>query len=126
MTSKDSSSASQKTNGQAPMTYAKLLVEPQKLHRIAWVLASQEWEALADLLQMERQDRLSRLEDSDDPAEQAACRSIAKWIKHFLTTAREYILDMDEAERHPEPSGETDSMPFDSDGRVAPEGAEHE
>ncbi len=124
MTSNDSSSASQKTNGQAPMTYAKLLVEPQKLHRIAWVLASQEWEALEELLQMERQALLELLEDSNDPDQREACRSVAKWIKHFLTTAREYILDMDEAERHPEPPGETDSMPFDSDGRVAPEGSE--
>ncbi len=124
MTSNDSSSVSRPTNSQAPMTYERLLVEPAKLHRIAWALKSQEWEALEEFLQMERQARLSRLEDSYDPDEQRACRSIAKWIKHFLTTAREDILASDNAERHPEPSGDPNYMAFDSETEVVPEGIE--
>ncbi len=122
MTSNDSSSVLPKTTSQAPMTYERLRDEPQKWRRLAWALKSQEWEALAEFLQMERQDRLSRLEDSDDPDEQRACRSIAKWIKHFLTTAREHILDVDEADRHPEPESNPDYMAYDSEGGTSPEG----
>lgn len=115
MTSNDSSSALPKTTNPEPPTYERLLGEPQRLHNLAWALASQEWEALAGFLQMERQDRLSLLEDSNDPVEREACRIIAKWIKHFLTTARDYVVDSDEAVRHPEPESNPDYMEFDSE-----------
>jgi hypothetical protein len=60
------------------------------------------------------------LEDSDDPEERERCRTIARWIKLFLTTAREYILDADEALRHPVPEGDPEYMPYDSDGGSSP------
>jgi hypothetical protein len=69
---------------------------------------------------MERQDRLSQLEDSDDPAQRERCRAIAKWIKHFLGTARDYVLDTDEAVRHPEPPGDPEYMAYDSETPSSP------
>jgi hypothetical protein len=84
------------------------------------VLKGAEWEALAEFLQMERQDRLSLLEDSNDPAEREACRIIAKWIKNFLGVARDYILDQDTADREPVAETEPDYMARDSSSTVPP------
>ena len=68
---------------------------------------------------MERQVLLARLEDSDDPEEREASRVTAKWIKHFLGDARQWVLDHDSAEREPkvEPT-DPNYMALDSDGDV--------
>ena len=125
MTSNARSSALPKTNGAGPMTYEKLQVEPQRLHNLAWVLKGEAWEALEEFLQMERQVLLARLEDSNDPVEREASRVVAKWIKHFLGAARDWVLEHDSAEREPAEETEPDYMARDSDGDV-PRGTEED
>lgn len=66
---------------------------------------------------MERQARLSLLEDSNDPAERDACRIISKFLKYLLGPARDYILDLDEVDRNPPEKTDDRYMEFDSESK---------
>ena len=67
---------------------------------------------------MERQALLERLEESNDPRQQADCRAVARWIKYFLGSARDWVLENDEAERHPAEETDPDYMARDSESNV--------
>jgi hypothetical protein len=74
-------------------------------------------------LRAERQDHLESLEDSNDPKVQQFHLTIARWIKYFISTCREFLVDADEAVRHPSPPGDPDYMDFDSDAGEPDSGA---
>lgn len=65
---------------------------------------------------MERQALLARLEDSDDPEVREASRCTAKWIKHFIGEARDWVIEHASADREPPvPETDPDYMERDSD-----------
>lgn len=51
---------------------------------------------------MERQAHLEASVDSDDPAQREFHRTIAKWLKNFLTIAKDEVIERDRANREPE------------------------
>ncbi len=114
MTSKNTSSPSLTTTRQDPINYEKLLGEPKKLRALVRVLGTDNWADLEQWFLAERQEHLELSVDSDDPGEREAHRVVAKWLKHFLTIAKDELRAADEALRHPEPEPVTDYMPFDS------------
>lgn len=69
-------------------------------------------------LQAERQVHLESLVEEDDPEKREVHRTVAKWIDHFSIRMKEYLEDTERAIRNPEPLGETDPMPYDSEGQV--------
>ena len=121
MTSNDSSYPSPRTNGQGPMTYERLRNEPARLRKLVWVLGSQAWEDLEVWFQAERQAHLEASVEADDPGEREGHRIIARWLKHFLSIAKEALIDLEHSERNPVPEGDPEYMEYDSDSN--PEGS---
>jgi hypothetical protein len=74
-------------------------------------------------LQTERQVHLESLVASDDPTQQNVHRIVARFIDHLTGKCREYLVDADEALRHPEPPSDPDYMEYDSESQL-PEGLE--
>ena len=120
MTSNDTSSSSPKTSSPEPMTSDRLLSEPQKLREIVWLLGSQGWEAMELWLQTELQALLERLLYEEDPQKREGYRAVAKWLKYFMTEAKDRLTDLDHSNRNPEPPVETEYMEFDSEGKSSP------
>jgi hypothetical protein len=100
------------------VTYERLLTEPKKLQAALWVLGSQGWEDLLVWFQAERQEHLEASVDSDDPVHQESHRTIAKWLKSFITQGTEDLRAMVETE--PDASEEDQYMEFDSTGGQEP------
>ena len=115
MTSNDSFSHSPSATTLRPPTYEQLLTEPVRLRRVVQVLRSQGWEELEEWFLAERQEHLERSVDSVDPAEREGHRTVARWLRHFLTVSKEYLMSSEAVGREVVPPGETEYMDHDSD-----------
>jgi hypothetical protein len=73
------------------------------------------------LLTAERQDLLELLADSNDAEVRDQSRAVAKWIKNLMGPVKEYIIDLEKADREPVPEGDPEAyMDFDSDSQERP------
>ena len=115
MTSNDTSLPWQKTTKQDPISYEKLLAEPKRLRAVIRVLGTDNWADLEQWFLAERQEHLERSVDSDDPEARESHRTVAKWLKHFISIVKDELLATEEAHRHPEPEPVTDYMAHDSE-----------
>ena len=120
MTSNDTSSPSLKTTTRDPINYERLLGEPKRLRALVRVLGTDNWADLEQWFLAERQEHLELSVDSDDPGERESHRIIAKWLKHFMSIAKDELRAADVAQRHPEPEPVTEYMPHDSTFEVPP------
>jgi len=102
MTSNSSSSSSARTRMSPAKTLEAWLSDPDSLRRMVAAFRLPEWEEMEQYLLMARQAHLEGLADSDDPEEREAHRIIAKWLKHFLTIAKDEVVERDRANREPE------------------------
>jgi len=93
MTSNSSFSSSAKTKPTPSKTLEAWLSDPDSLRRMAAALRLPEWEEMELFLQMERQAHLEESVDSDDPAQREFHRTIAKWLKNFLTIAKNEVIE---------------------------------
>ena len=114
MTSKNSSSASPKTNGRELMTYERLQQEPRRLRKVVWALGNQGWEDLEAWFLAERQAHLELAVDSADPTDREGHGVVARWLKHFLSITKEELVAFEQNERNPVPEGDPEFMDFDS------------
>ena len=93
-----------------PMTYEMLLGELPKLRQLVEVFRDSQWEALEEWLQAERQEHLERSVDVDDEEVARQHRVVARWLKHFLSTVKESLVDA--AKAKPPSTDESDDSPY--------------
>ena len=93
-----------------PVTYEMLLGELPKLRQLVEVFRENQWEALEEWLQAERQWHLEGSVDTDDEEVARQHRVVARWLKHFLSVVKESLIDATKAK--PPSEDESDSSPY--------------
>ena len=73
------------------------------------VFRSNQWEAVEEWLQAERQEHLRELEDSSDTEKMNYHLTIARWLREFLEITKDRIIETANAPEEPEEPERADS-----------------
>ena len=107
------------------LTWDRLLASSDQVDRVLDLLRGPAWQALVDLMEVERQGQLEALVSSDTPEKMLQHQAVAQWIAFFMNDLKTEVINarLDQARGSVDPdANDAAANPYmESDSESRPE-----